>query len=92
MELNDQMPSVDDLPEEMVITFRKLLTLGEISYDQIVLREPTALQVTQWDKLSGVEADIVAVSIVSGIPKPAVEKLPIRDLIKASRFIASFLG
>lgn len=78
-------------PEELIITLRKPVTLGE-TYTELRLHEPTAAQMLAWDKLSGVEADIKAVSIVSGLPEPAVRMIGARDLIQAGRYIAGFLG
>ena len=81
-----------EIPEELVVTLREPIMLGDMPYTELKLREPTAAQVAMWDKLSGTEADILAVSIVSGVPKPVVEKLKIRDLNKASGYIARFFG
>jgi hypothetical protein len=81
----------DSLPDEMTITLRKAVTLGEASWSELNLREPTAEEWSRWDKKTGIEADIIAVSAVSGLPEPAVRKIGARDLAKASRFIARFL-
>ena len=81
----------DEPPVELVITLRKPLDLGSITYTQLVLREPTAAEWQQWNKLEGVEGDIAAVSIVSGVPRPAIEKIGTRDLMAAARYIARFL-
>lgn len=79
-------------PDEMVVTLRKPVSLGSETYTEVRLREPTAGELLQWDKLAGTEADIVAISIVSGIPRPAVEKIGARDLIACARYIAAFLA
>jgi len=76
---------------ETTIALRKPVELASISYTELQLAEPTADQWSQWDGLTGAEADIHAVSIVAGVPLPAVRKLGTSDLLKASRFIASFL-
>ena len=77
--------------EQLTITLRKPVTLGTVSYTTLHLREPTAAEWEQWDKLSGVAADTVAVATVSGVPLPAVRMIGTRDLIRASRFLAGFL-
>jgi hypothetical protein len=82
----------DALPEALAIPLRKPITLGQEAYKTLELREPTAAEMLQWDKLDGVEADVKAVSIVSGWPEPVVRQLGARDFIRASRFIASFLS
>ena len=79
------------IQEELVVTLRKPVMLGDISYTQLVLREPTADEWAQFDKVLGIEGDIVAVALVSGIPAHAVRKIGARDFKKAARFIASFL-
>ena len=81
-----------EIPDEMVVPLRESIELGNLSYTELKLREPTAAQVAMWDKLSGTEADIMAVAVVSGVPKQVVEKLKIRDLNKASGYIARFFG
>jgi len=82
----------DDIPESLTVTLRKPVSLGDQSYTQLALREPTAAEWQQWSKLEGVEADIMAVSIVSGTPKPVVERIGARDLMTAARYLARFLG
>jgi hypothetical protein len=46
----------------------------------------------QFDKLTGIEADVMAVSIVSGVPRPAIAMLGARDLLEGARYISRFLG
>lgn len=81
----------DELNDELVVTLRKPVTLGSETYTQLALREPTAAELLQWDRLEKTEADIKAVAIVSGVPEAAVRMIGARDLITASRFIGSFL-
>lgn len=83
---------LDALPETLTIPLREPLKLGEQSYAVLELREPTAAEMMQWDKLSGVEADARAISLVSGWPEPVVKQLRARDFIRASKFVASFLS
>lgn len=81
-----------DQPDNLVIPLRKPVSLASETWSELRLQEPTAAQMLLWDKLSGVEADIKAVSVVSGLPEPAVRMIGARDLIQAGRFIASFLS
>ena len=80
------------LPETLTVELRTPLEFGGETYRQITLREPTAGEWAQWDDKKGVEADILAVSIVAGIPEPVVRKIGSRDLLQASRFLAGFLA
>ncbi|WP_395391495.1 phage tail assembly protein [Novosphingobium sp. BL-8A] len=79
------------IPDDMVITLRKPVEHGGMTYTELSLKEPTAAQWGEWDGMKGVEADLMAVSVVSGIPRQAIAKIGARDLILASRYIARFL-
>lgn len=91
----DATPAVvqeeEDLPETLTISLRKPVEHGGITYTELHLREPTADEWTRWDNLSGVEADIMAISTIAGMPQLAVRKVGARDLLKGSRYIARFL-
>lgn len=78
--------------DELVITLARPLELGGVTWHELRLREPSAGEWARWDDRKGVEADILAVSIVSGVPEPAIRKLGARDLLRASRFVAGFLA
>lgn len=80
-----------DIPDELVITLRKPVTLGSETYTELKLREPTAAEMLQWDKLAGTEADIKAIAIVGGIPEPAARMIGARDMLQGARYIARFL-
>ncbi len=79
-------------PDELTLTLRKPVEFAGETYRQLVLREPTAAEWMLWDKLSGVEADTMAVSTVAGMPLPAARMIGARDLVTASRFLANFLA
>ncbi len=80
-----------DLDEPLVIDLPKPIEGPAGPVSQIVISEPTAAQIAQWDKLSGSEADIVAISVAAGVPRTIVEKLPARQFYKAARRIGAFL-
>jgi hypothetical protein len=80
-----------DLDEDLVITLKRPLEGPTGPVTHITITEPTAGQMMMWDKLVGVEADVVAISTVSGIPKSVIEKLPARLFNKAARRIGAFL-
>ncbi|MGY2732391.1 phage tail assembly protein [Sphingomonas sp. UYP23] len=79
-----------DIPDELVITLRKPVTLGE-TFTTITLREPTGAQMMEIDKLEGWAADVKAIALVSGLPEPAVKMIGARDLRIASKYLGSFL-
>jgi len=88
-EVEAYLESVD---YQLTVRLRTPIPLGELSFSELKLREPTAAEWTRWDKLSGIEADIMAVSTVAGVPDQVVRQLGARDLMKAARFILLFLG
>ncbi|RSU46345.1 phage tail assembly protein [Sphingomonas sp. S-NIH.Pt15_0812] len=84
---------VPDQPaDELRVTLRKPITLGSQTYADLLLREPTAAEWQQWHRLEGVDADIMAISVVSGVPRPVIERIGTRDLLTAARYIARFLA
>ncbi len=94
-------PAPDATPEQieayleqvgykLTVPLRQPVSLGE-THTVLELREPTAAEWSQWSHLRGVDSDIKAVSVISGVPEAAVRMIGSRDLIKASRFIALFL-
>ncbi|MEO6116915.1 MAG: phage tail assembly protein [Pseudolysinimonas sp.] len=83
---------VGNLDDDLVIDLKKPIDGPAGPVTQIVLREPTAGEIMQWDKLSGAEADAAAISIVGGIPKSVVEKMPARSFYQAARYVGSFLA
>lgn len=85
------MSAEAETQDELVLTLRKPVEHGGMTYTQLTLKEPTAAQWNEWDGKKGVDADITAISVVAGIPSQAVAKIGARDLITASRFIARFL-
>lgn len=80
-----------EMPETMTLTLAKPVTFAGQTYETLNLREPTAGEVAQFDKLERVESDILAVSLVAGVPKGAAEKIGARDFMTAARFIGGFL-
>ena len=77
-------------PDTLTINLRQPVTFATIEHKAFTVREPTAAQMMEWDKLDGAGADIKAVAIVSGLPEKAVEQIGVRDLLRASRFINDF--
>ena len=64
---------------------------GGKTYDKIVLREPTAGEVVKaFNGATGLAATILLVSIVSDIPRGAIEKVGISKVREASEFLELF--
>lgn len=80
-----------ELQEEKVIVLRKPVMVGDQTYAELALREPTAGEL---EKASAATTEIgVVISLISAIckiPRSAVEKIGQRDLKAASDFFGSF--
>lgn len=82
----------ENLDEELIVDLRRPIDGPDGPVSRLVVREPTAGEIMMWDSLSGVAADIMAISVVTGVPKSVVEKLPARDFHRAARRIGAFLS
>lgn len=77
--------------DEKTITLRKPVMLGQVEYTALDLREPTAGDLSKAMKAGGqVDVAIALISIVSKVPRGAIEKLCQRDFQEASDFLGSF--
>lgn len=87
-----QQPDADAELDELVITFRKPIKLGDAgpSYESMTLREPTGAEWLQWDRLTGVESNLKAIEVISGLPAPVVKQIGSRDIVRATRFLDRF--
>jgi hypothetical protein len=77
--------------EQLEISLRKRVKLGEEEITSIRVREPTAAELLAADQLEGTTADIKVVSLVAGMPEALVRKLAASDLLRAADFIADVL-
>jgi Phage tail assembly chaperone proteins, E, or 41 or 14 len=83
----------DNLPDELVITLRKPVKLGDVEYTELKLREPTAGEIEKASNVANpMGSNILLVSLVAAMPKPAVEKIGARDLKTASDYLQGFLA
>jgi len=87
-EVEAYLESVD---YQLTVPLRKPVSLGDLTYTELKLREPTASEWKQWDKLTGIAADTKAISVVAGVPEQVIDQIGSRALMKASRFILLFL-
>jgi hypothetical protein len=80
----------DQIPDELIITLRRPAKLGEISYDTIRLREPTAGELMALDAETGWTKTIHKIAKVSGLPQPAIDQICLRDITEASAYLKRF--
>lgn len=81
--------------EETTIPLVKPVTIGKgdgaIEYTELKLREPAAGELEKAAaSTTGIGSQITLISLVSKVPRSAIEKLCQRDLTTASRFLNSF--
>ncbi len=90
------MTTEQDFPEQLTITLRKPVIFGTNEYTELILSEPSAGAVRDAQKALASEGamacNILLVALVTGIPKPAVEKIGWRDLDKAAKYLAGFMS
>ena len=87
----DGADTVAPIEEEKTLVLRKPVKLGHIECTELDLREPTAGELSKASKAGGdVDVAIVLISIVSKVPRGAIEKLCQRDFQEAADFLGSF--
>lgn len=83
-----------NLPDELTIPLRKLITIGDQVYDALVLREPTAGEFEKMTKLATTNpagALILLISLVSGIALPIINRIGVRDMNQAGDYLMGFI-
>lgn len=84
---------MEEIQDELVLMLRKPVTIGDIVYDKLELREPTAGELSKAMKApSTIDTAIALISMVAKVPKTAVEGICQRDLEDASAFLGRFKG
>ena len=81
--------------DEIVIPLSKPVTIGKgeavISYHELKLREPTAGELEKATRAdTSIGAAITLISLISAIPRSAVERISKRDLVAANNFLEGF--
>lgn len=75
--------------EEKTFTF-KPVTVGDMTYDTIVLREPTVGDMMKISLLRGMEGIVSLVHMISGVPRAAILLLPISVLRQCNAYLEQF--
>lgn len=79
--------------EEKTIVLRKPVILGDVTYAELNLREPTAGELSKATRAGGGNNIDVAISMISQIaevPMGVVSKLSQRDFQEANDFLGGF--
>lgn len=88
----------DTESDQLVIDLPAAIKVAEISYDQLILREPTSGEVKKaesslranWGAEDKRRHDLWLVAYAAGIPYPAVEAMPISIVVKAYEWLENF--
>jgi hypothetical protein len=81
--------------EEITITLSKPVVIGKgdtaQTYHELKLREPTAGEIEKSSRAdTNVGTAITLISLLTAIPRSAIEKISRRDLMAADKFLQSF--
>lgn len=81
--------------DEIIIPLSKPVIIGKgeaaISYHELKLREPTAGELEKATRAdTSIGAAITLISLISTIPRSAVERISKRDLVAANNFLEGF--
>jgi hypothetical protein len=88
---NEGQTEAVEIDDEKIVHLRKPVEFAKVTYERINLREPLAWELSKATKAGGdVDTAIMLISLVSKVPKGAVEKLCQRDLQECSDFLGSF--
>jgi hypothetical protein len=83
------------MEDTKTITLKKSVEFNAETFHELHLREPVADEIDKFSKASekdgAVSALLLLISLVTGIPKPAIGKIGARDMKAAERFLSSFL-
>jgi hypothetical protein len=78
------------------IILKAPVELGSESYDRLELKEPTAAQMVKAQKETArngnLAGDILLIAEISGVPKPAVDKIGISAIVEAQQYLAGFMN
>lgn len=83
------------MSDELTLELVRPVTLGKgdasVTYTELVLHEPTAGELEKASREdTPVGTTITLISLISKVPRPAIERLCQRDLKAANDFLASF--
>jgi hypothetical protein len=81
------------MEEEKIIVLRKPITIGDVTFAELNLREPVAEEMSKAVAYGGSNNVAVAISLISqvaGVPMAVANKLGQRDFAEANGFLSVF--
>lgn len=76
-------------PPELTIEFPEITHNGG-KYSSMTLCEPTMEQVLSSDAVKGAQGSVLLISVVSGMPRDVIGKLPISKVRQAMEYLGYF--
>jgi hypothetical protein len=84
-----------NLPDELLIEFRKPIKFDKLLVEAIQLEEPTIGQIEQAQKAAGTKGSLALIreliSLVAGQPMTIISQMKISDVNKASAYLMGFI-
>ena len=80
------------MDDTLTVTLGAPVSDGSKEYTEITLREPTVGEMVKaTTNVSGIQSTVLLVSLVSGVPRAAIERVPMRKFAECSSFLDRFL-
>src|SRR5262249_22798023 len=89
-QVNGSALPVDDV---LKLKLKKPITLGNVTYEELTFREPTALELRKSaaGAESGTAQTVVLAQLCAGVPMRVIEQLSARDFARVSRFFGDLM-
>jgi hypothetical protein len=84
-----------ELPEQLTLTLRKPITLGDNTIETLELREPNASEFKKFSKQASSDpaaALVALIANVSGVAPPIIDRIGVRDMNAAGEYLMAFMG
>jgi hypothetical protein len=89
--MDENEDEIEDSPEEKTITLRKPFTLGDLTFNELELREPTNMERRKAAQAGGSFSIAIAqIALLGNWPKVAVKSLCARDFMEAVKYFGGF--
>jgi hypothetical protein len=89
--MDDENEQIEESPEEKTITLLKPITLGDLTFNELDLREPTNAERRKASQAGGSFSIAIAqIALLGNWPKVAVKMLCARDFMEAVRYFGGF--
>lgn len=80
----------EDLPDELEIPLDEEVRYAGGVIDRLVLREPKASEIIRAGRQNGMARVVTLVSLVSGVPRQGIERVPVTKIWRAFEYLQGF--